>query len=194
MYILFFVLGLTTFLIVAVFNAYLLILGVKNCLRIDGSISKKRVLIEIDRFVRYFETIFFVVLLLVFMVYLSVFLVHTYIIPINIVEDSFSLFEFDAVAWKEAIKDDLKGGLDQQYEDWGVKQGYSKNVIKSLAKVFLQYWFPLLIILFILVVVVYFVQIKVLAGITKHYYERALLRRQAYYRVDLKRTRKWDPA
>ena len=179
MTILFGVLSLIIFFIVLVFNVYSVSLAVKNCVRLDGSISRKRVLWEFKYLVRYYGAILLVVLLHVLMVYVCVFLVHTYILPIDIVEDAFSLLESDAATWKDAIRHGPQGSLDQQYEDWGVQRGYSPNVIKSIANFLFRNWLPLLIILFVIAVAVYFVQIKV-------------LRRQAYYHVDRKRAHKED--
>jgi len=184
MYLIFIGLGLIAFSIVAVFNTYVFGLALKNCVRLDGSISWKRTRKEIRHLARYFLANLVLVYLLVSLVYLSVSVVHTYIIPLDIVEDVFGQFRVDAVDWEEGIKYGSMGNIDQQYEDWSVAQGYSLEVPETLADILFDNWQLLLFILAIILIMLYFFQVKVLVGLTKYYVKRTLRRRIAYHRRD----------
>jgi membrane-anchored glycerophosphoryl diester phosphodiesterase (GDPDase) len=159
-------------------------LALKNCVRLDGSISWKRTRKEIRHLARYILAILVLVYLLVSLVYLSVSVVHTYIIPLDIVEDVFGQFRVDAVDWEEGIKYGSMGNIDQQYEDWSVAQGYSLEVPETLADILFDNWQLLLFILAIILIMLYFFQVKVLVGLTKYYVKRTLRRRIAYHRRD----------
>jgi hypothetical protein len=184
MYLVLIGLGLIAFSIVAVFNTYVFGLALNNCVRLDGSLSWKRTLKELKHLAKYFLAILVVVYLLVSLVYLSVMMVHTYIIPLDIVEDVFSQFRVDVVEWEEEIKYGSMGNIDQQYEDWSVAQGFSLEVPEMLADILFDNWQLLLFILSILLILLYFFQVKFFVALTNYYVKRALRRRLAYHRRD----------
>lgn len=184
MYFIFIGLGLIAFSIVAIFNTYVFGLAFKNCIRLDGTLSWKRFFKELKHLARYLLAILVVVYLLVSFVYLSVMMVHSYIIPLNIVEDVFSQFRVDAMAWEEEIKYGPMGNIDQQFEDWSVSQGYSLETPEMLADILFDNWQLLLFILAVFLGLLYFFQVKVFVALTSYYVKRTLRRRIAYHRRD----------
>ncbi len=180
-------LGTIAFVIVISFNTHVIGLALDNCVRQDGSISRKRVFKEIKHLLRYYAAISLVLAILMGAVYIALVAINDYLIPIRIVGDVFSLFNPDPVVWEEAIKRGPMGNLDQRFEDWSARQGYAPNTPEIWADILFQNWLPILFITLAILIMLYVVQVKVFAGMTRYYEMHTLLRRRAYLKKDRQR-------
>lgn len=180
-------LGAIAFVIVVSFNTHVIGLALDNCVRLDGSISRKRVLKEIKHIARYYAAISLVLAGLMGTVYIALLAINDYLIPIDIVGDVFSLFNPDPVAWEEAIKRGPMGNLDQRFEDWSARQGYDPNTPEIWADILFQNWLAILIIALVILLMLYVIQVRVFAGMTRYYEKHTLLRRRAYLKKDRRR-------
>lgn len=187
MYTILVVLGVIAFSTLVIFNFSVFGVTIKNCVRLDGTISRKRTFKEFKHLARYFSAIAMIVILLLVVVYLALLAVHTYVIPLDIVAGALSVFDFDPVSWEHAIKHGSLGNLDQQYEDWSVRQGYSLQTPEFLADFFFQNWLVFLALLMIVVALIAVLQTRVLMGLTRYYIANTLRRRRAYYHTDRRR-------
>jgi len=177
-------LGTIAFIIAVCFNAHVIGLALENCVRLDRSISRKRVFKEIKHLSRYYAAISFVVMTLIGVVYVALVVINEYLIPISIVGDVFSLFDPDPVAWEEAIKRGPMGNLDQRFEDWSAGRGYDPNTPEVWADILFQNWLSILIIALAIIVMLFVIQVKVFTGMTRYYEMHTLLRRRAYLKKD----------
>jgi membrane protein required for beta-lactamase induction len=185
-------LGTIAFVIVVSFNTHVIGLALENCVRLDGSISRKRIFKEIKHLSRYYAAISLVVAILMGVVYTALVVIDDYLIPISIVGDVFSLFDPDPVAWEEAIKRGPMGNLDQRFEDWSARRGYDSKTPEIWADVLFQNWLSILIIALAIIVMLYVIQVKVFTGMTRYYEMHTLLRRRAYLKKDRQRTEEME--
>lgn len=181
------ILGLVALAVVLVFASTALSMATKNCVRLDGTISRKRAAEEIKHFARYCGAIAGIIVFLLIALYLSVLAVHTYIIPMDIVNAALKLYEADPESWEHAIKEGPMGNLDQHFEDWSQRQGYDPQTPEILADFLFENWLALSILCVVTVGLIALLQIKVFVTLTRYYAANVQRRRAAYQFTDYRR-------
>ena len=76
----------------------------RNCVRLDGSISSKRTWGEIRRLFKFGVVLLIIPLFFMAVNGMAVYFVHNYMIPIPIATDIFSVFDIDPVVWKIPLR------------------------------------------------------------------------------------------
>lgn len=188
------ILGLVALSVVLIFTSTALRMATKNCVRLDGTISGKRAAKEIKHLARYCGAIAGIVVFLFIVLYFLVLAVHTYIIPLDIVNAVFKLFEVDPESWERAIKEGPTGNLDQQFEDWSHRQGYDPETPEILADFLFENWLALAIFCVVMVGLIALLQIKVFVTLTRYYAGNVLRRRAAYRFADHRRAEEENAA
>lgn len=181
-------LGLVVLSVVLIFVPTVFGLATKNCVRLDGTISHKRVSKEIRHLARYCGAIVGILVFLLVVLYLSVVAVHTYVIPMELVSAVFDLFDTDPESWERAIKGGPMGNLDQQFENWSQRQGYDPDTPEILADIFFENWLTIVILCVLTMGLIALLQIRVFVKITQHYAANVLRRRAAYQYADRRRS------
>ena len=128
-----------------------------------------------------------IIVFLLIVLYLSVLAVHTYIIPMDIVNAVLKLYEADPESWEHAIKEGPMGNLDQRFEDWSQHQGYDPQTPEIVANFLFENWLALSILCVVTVGLIGLLQIKVFVTLTRYYSANVLRRRAAYQFTDYRR-------
>ena len=71
-----------------------------NCYRLDGSFSRRRLSREVRAFMDYATTVAVPALLAFLTMFVVASFLFSYVIPLNLVVDSFAAFEFESDAWR----------------------------------------------------------------------------------------------
>ena len=182
-----FILILVALSVVLIFVSSVFGMAIKNCVRLDGTLSGKRTASEIKHFTRYCGAIAGIIVFVFMALHFSVLAVHTYIIPMDIVNAVVKLYEADPEAWEHEIKEGPIGNLDQQFEDWSHRQGYDPHTPEILADFLFQNWLTLTALGVVTVGLIGLLQIKVFLKLTRYYASNILRRRAAYKFADYHR-------
>ena len=101
-----------------------------NCRRSNGSWSSGRAKIELVEIVDVSGNLLMGFIIMLAMIIGPLFVVHNYIIPIEMAADIFGAFSLDAEEWEANIETGELGDVGAQYEDWGAKIGLSSTQLR----------------------------------------------------------------
>lgn len=157
----------------------------RNCVRLDGSISSKRTWWEITRLFKLGAVLLIIPLSFIGVNGLAVYCVHNYIVPIPMATDIFSVFDIDPVAWENSIENEELGDVGAQYEEWSRRQGFSPQSARFWQETLWNNWLFLALLTLYLVGSFYFLVVKLCSAVIIYHKKGLLRRKEIYYSMDL---------
>lgn len=160
--------------------------ALQNCKRLDGSWSSKRTIKESQKLADLFGAVALALICAVTITGFALYMVHSYIIPIPIAANIFSVFDVDAVQWEANIEEGELGDVGAQYEHWSQEQGFSGDSARFWQDFLWDYWPSLALWVLVLAALFYWFMAKFYVTTLVRYSKRVLKRQKAYQAWDTK--------
>ena len=157
----------------------------RNCVRLDGSISSKRTWGEFKRLLKFGMVLLIIPLSFIAVNGMAVYFVHNYIIPIPIATDIFSVFNIDPVVWENSIENEALGDVGAQYEEWSRKKGFSPQSARFWQETLWSNWVFFVLFALYLVGTFYFFVVKMCSAVIIYHRKGLFRRKEIYYNMDL---------
>jgi hypothetical protein len=157
----------------------------RNCVRLDGSISSKRTWGEIKRLLKFGVVLLIIPLSFIAVNGMAVYFVHNYIIPIPIATDIFSVFNIDPLEWENSIENEALGDVGAQYEEWSRKKGFSPQSARFWQETLWHNWVFFTLFALYLVGTFYFFVVKMCSAVIIYHRKGLFRRKEIYYNMDL---------
>ncbi len=157
----------------------------RNCVRLDGSISSKRTWGEITRLFKLGVVLLIIPLSFVAVNGMVIYFVHNYIIPIPIATNIFSVFDIDPVVWENSIENEALGDVGAQYEEWSQRKGFSPQSARFWQETLWSNWVFFALFTLYLVGTFYFLVVKMCSAVIIYQKKGLSRRREIYYNMDL---------
>ena len=158
----------------------------RNCVRLDGSISLKRAWWEIRRLVKLGALLLIIPLSFMGVNGLAVYFVHNYIVPIPMAVDILSVFDIDPEVWENTIENEELGDVGAQYEEWSQKQGFSPQSARFWQETLWYNWLLLGLFTLYLLGSFYFWVVKLCSAVIIDHKKGLFRRKEIYYEIDLR--------
>ncbi|MFO7738785.1 MAG: hypothetical protein R6V46_09950 [Desulfatiglandaceae bacterium] len=176
----------TTALLILTDSRNALLLAMRNCVRLDGTMSWARTFGELTRLVKLTAVWVFAPLFFVSINIIILYALHNTIIPVPMAIDIFSVFNIDPVAWEHSIEKEALGDVGAKYEEWSRSRGFSLETAEFLQKHLWSNWIFYLIFALYLLAAFYFLVIRLCISITSYYKKGLLKRKETYFDRDLR--------
>lgn len=157
----------------------------RNCLRLDGSISSKRTWGEIKRLLKFMVVLLLIPLSFIAVNGMAVYFVHNYVIPIPMAKDIFSVFNIDPMVWENSIENEALGDVGAQYEEWSRKKGFSPQSARFWQETLWSNWVFFVLFALYLVGTFYFFVVKMCSAVIIYHRKGLFRRKEIYYNMDL---------
>jgi hypothetical protein len=175
--------------VVACIPHRILRLARQNCVRLDGSVSRRRQRRELNRFLEFTASLLVIPMLIVGTMGGIVTLVHVKIVPIPMVVDIFGAFSLDAAAWEHAIEREDLGDVGAAYECWSKAQGFEHTSARFWQAFLWKHWPTLAGFGVLLGGLCYWFATRYYASTVRQFETSVLQRRARYLRKDHRRFR-----
>jgi hypothetical protein len=159
----------------------------RNVIRGDGSLSVRRLRIEVRGLVRFLSDLLVVPLLTLSLSGGGLLATHELLIPIPLVGDTLRLFDADSAKWQENVRTSDRSQLVDEYNDWARHRGYSPARTAALRGLFKDHWLGLLAIALGLTVLFYWFVANYYVSAVQDYHRQLEARSERYRRQDMKR-------
>jgi len=161
--------------------------ALQNCKRLDGTWSPKRTLKESQKLADLFGAVLLALVCAVTITGTALFMVNSYIIPIPIAFNIFSVFDVDVVQWEANIEEGDLGDVGAQYEQWSQEQGFSSESARFWQDFLWEYWPSLTLWALVLAGLFYWFMGKFYVTTLVRYSEHVLKRQKAYQAWDMRK-------
>lgn len=106
-----------------------------NCYRLDGSFSRRRLSREVRAFLDYVTTVAVPGLLAFLTLFVVATFLFSYVIPLNLVFDSFAAFEFESDAWRQNLTE-----VQQEHGGFLRRVGFDDETVQKVQSSLWHEW------------------------------------------------------
>ncbi len=158
--------------------------AVRNVRRADGSLSGKRLRIEMRGAVSFMTEVLLAPVLATTMLVGGVFVIDRYVIPLPLLRDVVSLFDAKFDVWDERMESGRFGDVGLSYGEWARSRGYSANTSYSLRKFLKNNWLALAVVVVAGAVFIYWFVVQYYLSALLQYRNKVAGRRERYRASD----------
>lgn len=159
----------------------------QNGMRRDGTWSRRRTLIEFRHFADLLGALLLALVLFATVTGGTLVLFHTYIAPIPLIADVFSVFNPDPEIWEAQMEKGDLGDLGEAYEQWSAEQGFSEHSARFWQDFLWENWVYLAAATLFLGGFFYWFIAKYYVKALAHYCKRVLKRQKKYLVWDVRK-------
>jgi hypothetical protein len=159
----------------------------RNCVCLDGALSKSRAKQELRHLVRTISLLVMVPSLFLLIHIGALWFFHSYIVPIPFVIELCGVFHWNEEQREANIEKEMatKGEMAQRYESWSKTRGYSPAAARLMEKTLWHGWPIYVFIGLFLVASMYLFATKFCLVRLQRYRKQVFSRQEAYFLYDL---------
>ncbi len=158
-----------------------------NCRRMDNSFSRLRAKKELRQLVSFSAEVLMVPILALGLSGAALMAVHTWLIPLPLLEQVISLFEPSFAKWDDNMESGEFGDVGRTYGEFAESAGYSRETAYSMRKTLKHGWWVFAILFVAFAVFIYWFVTNYYLYVVDQYRKGIFERQTEYSRVDEKR-------